>query len=224
MRFYVKKKREHKNEQNIYIMVIFTYFYGDTHMKSKEVEIIKFLLENKDENLTINQIATILKKDYKNVHTIIKRLEAASFITLESFGNSYKVTLNTIMHPLLFEAEYGRRGELLKNKDISIMFDYFKKLKTKFYVLLVFGSYAKKRNNKSSDIDLMFIIPNSSESILEKEIYGIGRTIPLLLHITIFTETDFKAMIQSKAVTVGQEAMKHNVILYGIEAFYEMRL
>lgn len=191
-------------------------------MKGKEVEIIKVLLENRDANLSMNHIATLLKKDYKNTHTIIKRLEAESLVNLEPFGNSCKVSLSTIMHPLLFEAEYGRRGELLKNKDISIMFDYFKKLKTKFYVLLVFGSYAKKRNNKSSDIDLLFIVPDASESGLEKEIYSIGRTLPLPLHINVFKESDFRAMIQSKAVTVGQEAMKHNVILYGIEAFYEM--
>ena len=191
-------------------------------MKSQDIEIIKVLLENKDGNLSMNHIATLLKKDYKTAHNIIKRLEAASLITLESFGNSYKVTLNTIMHPLLFEAEYRRRDELLKNKDIAVMHDYFKKLKTKFYVLLVFGSYAKKRNNKSSDIDLLFIIPDASESSLEKEVYHIGRTLPLPLHINIFKESDFRAMTQSKAVTVGQEAMKDNVLLYGIEAFYEM--
>lgn len=191
-------------------------------MKAKNVEIITLILENKEKELNIHSISTLLKKDYKTIYTIIKRLEKASIISLERFGKSYKIILNNKIHPLIFEAEYSRRNELLRNKNFSVMLDSFKKLNTKLYVILLFGSYAKNKSNKNSDIDLMFIVPDSSEKELEREIYNIAGTLPLNLHINVFKESDFIAMKDSKKETVGSEAIKNNVILYGIEQYYEM--
>ena len=86
----------------------------------------------------------------------------------------------------------------------------------------MFGSYAKKTQTKHSDIDLLFIVPDSEEERMEKEIQTITRLLPLNLHTNIFTETDFKHMKNSKEITVGSEAMKNNIILHGIETYYEM--
>ncbi|MBU2589450.1 MAG: nucleotidyltransferase domain-containing protein [Nanoarchaeota archaeon] len=191
-------------------------------MKSKEVEIIKLLIENKDKELSINQIAKLLKKDYKNAHNIIMRLSKMKLIKLELFGRSYRVILFNKAQPLIYEAEYLRRQELLKNKNLSVMYDSFKSLHSKFYTLLVFGSYAKKTQNKQSDIDLLFIIPNTEEENIEKEIENILSTLPLKIHLNIFKENEFIAMKNSKEVTVGSEAMMKNIILHGIESYYEM--
>lgn len=191
-------------------------------MKSKDVEIIKVLIENKYADLSINQIAKLLKKDYKNVHNMVTRLSKLQIIKLQSFGKSYKVSLSFKMHPLIFEAEYLRKNELLKNKDIAVMLDSFRKMKSEFYILLLFGSYAKKTQIKHSDIDLMFIVPDTEEEKMEKEVQRIANTLPLNLHINIFRESDFKAMKNSKENTVGSEAIKNNIILHGIESYYEI--
>ncbi|MBS3108115.1 nucleotidyltransferase domain-containing protein [Candidatus Woesearchaeota archaeon] len=190
-------------------------------MKANDTKIIKLLIENKENNLSINSLAKLLKKDYKNVHNITSRLKKAGIIELQPFGKSYIIKLKTKISPLIFEAEYERKEELLKNKDITIMQGSFNKLHSKLYILLVFGSYAKKTNKKDSDIDLMFIVPDEAEEKMEKEIDSIARTLPLKMHITIFKETDFKAMKNSKETTVGSEAMKNNIILNGIESYYE---
>jgi len=191
-------------------------------MKSKEVEIIKLLIENRDKDLSINQIAKLLKKDYKNAHNIITRLSKMQLVQLQPFGNSYRVSLINRMHPLIFETEYLRRSELLKKKDIAVMYSYFNGMHSKLYILLVFGSYAKKTQTKHSDIDLMFIVPDAAEEKMEKEIQNIAGTLPLKIHINIFKESDFKAMKNSKEITVGSEAIKNNIILQGIEPYYGM--
>jgi len=210
------------NKHKIYIMYLFTYHYGDVYMIGNETEILRLLIENKNKDLSINSIAKLLKKDYKNAHNVIKRLEKRSLISLIPFGRSYRVTLNNKVHPLIFEAEYERRSELLKNKDIAVMLESFKNLKTKLFVLLVFGSYAKKTSTKRSDIDLLFIIPDAVEEKIERDIQNIASTLPLKLHLNIFNEADFNAMKNSKEVTVGSEAMMHNIILHGIESYYEI--
>lgn len=191
-------------------------------MKSKEVEVIKLLIENRDKELSISNVAKLLKKDYKNAHNIVSRLAKMSLVELQPFGRSYKVLLSSRMHPLVLEAEYNRRDELLKNKDFAVMLDSFRGLSSRFYVLLLFGSFAKKTGTRHSDIDLMFIVPDKAEEGMEREINNITGTIPLKLHITIFKEKDFMAMKNSKEATVGSEAIKKNILLHGIESYYEM--
>ena len=87
-------------------------------MRSKDSSIIKFLIENKNEELNILKISKSLKMDYKNVYSIIKRLEKASLVKIETFGQSSRVKLNAIVHPLIFEAEFERRKEILRDKDM----------------------------------------------------------------------------------------------------------
>jgi len=190
-------------------------------MRSKESTIIKFLIENKNEELNINSISKSLKMDYKNVYSIIKRLEMVSLIKIETFGQSSRVKLNTMVHPLIFEAEFERRKEILKNKNLAVMLSSFKRaIKSRLYVLLLFGSYAKKTQTKSSDIDLMFICPDGLEDSFEKDIIRTVHSIPLPLHPLVFSESQFIGMTNAKEPNVGQEALKNNIILYGIEQYY----
>src|SRR3990167_5759308 len=192
-------------------------------MRSKESTIIKFLIENKNEELNISSISKSLKMDYKNAYSIIKRLEMVSLIKIETFGQSSRVKLNTMVHPLIFEAEFERRKEILKNKNLAVMLSSFKRaIKSRLYVLLLFGSYAKKTQTKSSDIDLMFICPDGLEDSFEKDINRTARSMPLPWHPLGLSESQFIERANAKEPNVGQEALKNNVILYGIEQYYEM--
>ena len=192
-------------------------------MRSKESTIIKFLIENKNEELNIRSISKYLKMDYKNVYSIIKRLEKASLVNIEKLGKSSRVKLNAIAHPLVFEAEFERRNDILKDKNLAVMLSSFKRaIKSKLYVLLLFGSYAKRTQTKSSDIDLIVICPDGLEDAFEKDINRTARSMPLPLHPLVFSESQFIEMANAKEPNVGQEALKNNVILYGIEQYYEM--
>jgi len=204
-------------------MVIIPLLYGNINMRNKDVVIISFLIERKNEEFNILNISKELKMDYKNVYSIVKRLEKESLIKLESFGQSNRVKLVSQVHPLIFEAEYSRRKELLKNKNLAVMLNDFKNaLKSKCYVLLIFGSYAKKTQTKNSDIDLMFIFPEGNEELFEKEINRAARSLPLPVHYLVFSEKQFLEMVNDKQPNVGKEALKNNIILYGIETYYEM--
>jgi len=192
-------------------------------MKSKNSAIIQYLIENKNEELNIFKMSKLLKMDYKNVYSIVKRLEKESLVKLEAFGQSLRVKLISQANPLIFEAEYNRRQGFLKNKNMAVMLNDFKNvLNSKCFILLVFGSYAKGTQTKNSDIDLMFIVPDGKEDIFEKDINKVARSLPLPIHLLVFSEKQFLEMINAKEPNVGQEALKNNIILYGIEAYYEM--
>lgn len=192
-------------------------------MRSKESTIVKFLIEHKNEELNILKISKAMKMDYKNIYSIIKRLEKTALVKIETFGQSSRVKLSELVHPIVFEAEFERRKEILKNKNLAVMLNSFKRaIKSKLYILLLFGSYAKKTQTKNSDIDLMFICPNGLQDIFEKDINRVSRSMPLPLHPLVFSESQFSEMINAKESNVGQEALKNNVILYGMEPYYEM--
>ncbi len=190
-------------------------------MRSKESTIIKFLIESKNEELNIRSISKSLKMDYKNIYSIIKRLEKASLVKIETFGQSSRVKLSAIVHPLVFEAEFERRKDILRDKNLAVMLSSFKRaIKSKLYVLLLFGSYAKRTQTKSSDIDLMVICPDGLEEAFEKDVNRVARSMPLHLHPMVFSESQFIEMANAKEPNVGKEALKNNVILYGIEQYY----
>src|SRR3989338_6530250 len=185
-------------------------------MMRNDVTIIKFLIEHKNEELNIRTFSKQIHMDYKNIHSILKRLETISLIKVELFGKSKRVTLNNTIHPLLFEAEFERRKDVLKDKNIAVMLNSFKRgLKSKMYVLLLFGSYAKKTQMKNSDIDLLFICPDGMEQTFEKDIHRISQSMHLPLHTLFFSESQFIEMAYSRESNVGQEALKNNIILYG---------
>jgi predicted nucleotidyltransferase/predicted transcriptional regulator len=192
-------------------------------MIKKDNVIIKYLLEHKEEDINTNLIAKALQIDYKTTYNIIKRLEEENIVILKTFGKAQKIELNQNTNPLLFQTEFERKKEVLKNKDIKVMFDYFiKGLPSRLFILLIFGSYAKKKQTKQSDIDLFFIVSDEEYIRMEKSIHHITSLIPLKLHINLFKESEFLAMKKSKEFTVGSEVIKNNVILYGTEQYYEL--
>lgn len=192
-------------------------------MRNKDVTIVKYLIEKKNEELNIRIMSKELRMDYKNMYSIVKRLEKELLIKLERFGQSSRVKLISQVHPLIFEAEYNRRKEILKDKNLAVMLNNFKDaLKSKWYILLLFGSYAKKTQTKNSDIDVMLIVPDGKEDSCEKDADRAARSLPLPIHLLVFSESQFLEMIQTKQSNVGQEALKNNIILYGTETYYEM--
>ena len=170
-------------------------------MKAKDVVVVRYLIEHTKEELNIRTVAEALRMDYKNTHSIVKRLEQASLIQIERFGQSNRLRLAEKTHPLIFEAEYQRREEVLKNRSLKVMLNRFREaLPSKLFVLLLYGTEAR----------------------LEKAVDAAARILPLELHCLVFSEKQFMGMLHAKEGNVGKEAAACHVILYGIEGYYEM--
>jgi hypothetical protein len=187
-------------------------------MNNRDVDIIIALIENSENQINISQLSKKLKMDYKNTYISIKRLEKDNLIILNRFGNAYNCILNKKINPLIYEAEYRRREDLLNNKNFRVLFNKLNSIMIPF-VALIFGSHAKKRASQHSDIDLMLICNNNDRNI------NIERTISLLpldIHAVSFSNDEFFQMAKSKEFSVVEEAIKHNIILIGIEEYYRL--
>ena len=92
----------------------------------------------------------------------------------------------------------------------------------KLYILLLFGSYAKGKPKKESDIDFLFIIPHREyiEDYKEK-INKALKLSALKKHFSIVSTDDFMDMLNQK-YTVGREAFQQGMVLFGTEPYYAM--
>jgi len=186
-------------------------------MKNNKQEIIIKLIETIEERPTIRQLSQETGIRYTNVHNIVKKLEKEDLISLEKVGNAYKCSINKKVHPLIFEAEFRRKENLIRGDDFKILMSKLNSLPFSF-ISLVFGSHAQKTASTGSDIDLMAI----GESHREKEIERVISILPLEIHLTFFTYEEFLSMAQSREFSVVLEAIKSNIILVGIEDYYRL--
>jgi len=97
------------------------------------------------------------------------------------------------------------------------------KIPTKDYVFLITGSYAKGKQSKESDIDAVIII---DDSVDPKKVYAelshyAELNIPQI-HLYVFRNREFIAMLKSKEANYGKEIVKNNLILTGGQIYLEL--
>lgn len=184
------------------------------------VKILQFLLSNKKKDFTIREIAKETSMDYKAAYITLQELIEDGTVYAKKAGQSTLCSINTkTFNTIIFKAEDARKKELLKNKNIASLYSYFKDIKIPFFILLVFGSYAKKQERRKSDIDLLLI---TDREAIKKEIHEKIKLIPLDIHLIDFSAKEFLSMLKTTEFTVGKEAFYNNIILFGIEDYYRL--
>lgn len=183
------------------------------------LKVLKLFVDSKDKTFTIKKAAESLKINYKIVYEEIMKLEKENLIKIVKHGNSKVCAFNYKYHSKIVEIEEIRKQKLFKNKDIKLIYKRIKEVKNPFYCLVLFGSHVNKTNQKGSDIDLCLI---TDDHKINKEVQSILSITPITVHLQEFISEHFLAMLKSKEFNVGNEIVKNNIILYGIEAFYKM--
>jgi len=203
-------------------MVIIPYYCGKNHsdiMKQKQnsIKILKYLISHDNEMLNISNIAKGANIDYKNTYNIVKNFQKDKIVNLKRIGNYNIVQFSKKLNPLVYEAEFNRREQVFKNKEIKAIFSYLKNL---YFpkIILLFGSHAKGFANHNNDIDLMVIVKKNKKVEIERTL----NTLPFDIHLIFFTYEEFISMSISKEFTVVSEAIKNNIIIHGIEDYYNL--
>ncbi|MCX6748785.1 MAG: nucleotidyltransferase domain-containing protein [Candidatus Pacearchaeota archaeon] len=186
-------------------------------MANEKIEILKLLINNREESFSIRRISLLRKINYKSAYLSLKTLEKEGIVDLERIGNILVCKFNDKFNDLVFKAEYQRKKDLFKKKDFLVLSNRLEKINKQF-ILLLFGSYAKGTQTKYSDIDLLLISDKDTSKIVENEL----ELIPLKTHLTTITYKGFVEMLKSKEPTVVTETIKNNLILFGIEDYYRI--
>lgn len=183
------------------------------------VKVLKFFAENKEKAFSIRQASKLLKMSYKLVHEQIIKLEKTNHIKTKFMGRAKACNFTYKYDYLTVNVEEERKKELFKNKNIKLIYKRIKEIKKPFFILLVFGSFADKTNKKNSDIDLCLITNNKK---INKSVNEVLSITPIGVHLNEFTSDEFMSMLSTTKENVAHEIKNNNIILYGIENFYEM--
>ena len=187
-------------------------------MRDNTIKVIMALLDDGCKKPSIKQLSHDLNMNYSNVYTIVKKLQKSNLVSLEKIGGAYVCRLLKKVDPLIFHAEYLRCKDLLnKNKNLQVLNMKLNSLKFPF-TALIFGSYAKGKKSKTSDLDLMII----SEIAREKEFEKLVNLLPLDIHLVTFNFDEFLSMAKNLDFSVVSEALNLNIILVGIEDYYRV--
>ncbi len=188
-------------------------------------ELLDFLLGNPDEQLTIRGLAKRLNKSYTLVYNNIADLEKKKIIKKQAVPPAQIIRLNEFAPvDILINIELKRRERLLqKNPWIKLMLkDILTASKNYFFVMLIFGSYAKETQTQKSDLDLLIIVQNKKD-IKEIENFIDKIYTKVKKRINFVDINDFKEMIKNtNEFNIGNEARKHHIILYGVEEYYQI--
>ena len=187
------------------------------NMSLKE-QILKLLIENK-RVWTILEISKRLKTDYKNTFQEINKLYP-DLINKEKKGNLNLIELKISTNIKIIELERKRTAEFIStNHKIRLIHEDVERIDYPFFIVLIFGSNAKRKATEKSDIDLCIISDNKQKS---KELVSLLHLLPQRIEIHQFTTEEFASMLKIKKNNIGKEIVKNNFILYGTENYYSL--
>ena len=163
-----------------------------------------------------NNIVQIALKEFQK-QDIVKTKETGD-VTTYSLNLNNNLTLSYLN--LINESEIGKSiipTNILENVQNRI----FKH--TEFFILIVFGSYAKNEATKKSDLDIAVIVESEDT---KKEITPFLGTIKrrevIQIDYHIFTRVEFLEMLRADFENLGKQIFKSSIIYYGYIPYCNM--
>ena len=174
--------------------------------------------------LTYSDIQKITKKRSKGyIYNALKRLIDERIILTEKVGKSILYSLN--LSSISAQSYMGFLHEYIswnqKHIPLQIIEKIRNKIPTKFFILLLTGSYAKKNQTKTSDLDIVIICDEDPKKIMAQISYESDISIPKV-HPYVFTKDQFLKMLLDDGENYGKETARHSSIFYGGSQYYSI--
>lgn len=178
-------------------------------------KIINYLGKNIEEKFTMHELSNKLEIPYATFYRVIKDLH---LIQKEKKGSSNLIQLKKeqIIASYLAVSSEEEKTEYLEKKPIIRKIQ--REIRTKEIVLL-FGSYAKKKEEKNSDIDLLIVNDKGERTISFSKYETLFKK---KINPIFISKEELKKMLKEKEENVGKQALKNHVILNNAQEFWEI--
>lgn len=201
-------------------------FY-DAMLTKEQLNIISVFKKDIFVSLTFKQIKQQSRQKSNNMIQIaLKEFQKQDIVKTKETGDVTSYSLNINNNLTLSYLNLINESEISKSKIPQIILNDIKNRifkHTEFFILIVFGSYAKNEATKKSDLDVAVIVESEQA---KKEIAPYLETIkrrevtPIDYHI--FTRGEFLEMLRADSENVGKQIFKGNIIYYGYISYCNM--
>lgn len=194
-------------------------------LSKEELKTIEFFKQDLFKTYSILEIMKSLhKRSYSGVFNIIKKLEKLGMIKIEKKGQANICSLNlknnlTLAYLSLTEELNAIKSKHLPHKNIN---ELISNIKTPFFIFLVTGSYASKKQTPKSDLDIVIIIDDSMDKKKISASLNKGELMIPAVHSYVFTKSEFFEMLTNKEKNYGKEIATNKIIIYGAYAYYKI--
>ncbi|MBU2633638.1 MAG: nucleotidyltransferase domain-containing protein [Nanoarchaeota archaeon] len=192
-------------------------------LTKKQLLILDVFRKNLGKKIMFNQIKRETKiKSNSFLQRTIMEFKEESIINSEKVGRSILYWLNLNNKTFSYFSIINLDIYKLPEKILVRIINEISK-KTLFFIVVVFGSYAKQIHKKDSDLDIALIVDNSKDV---KKIMPVIETIKrreiIKIDCYIFTVEEFKEMLNSEKENVGKEILRNHIAFYNINSFYRL--
>lgn len=195
-----------------------------TSISVMEIRMLEFLLANTTSRFSIREISRRAKIDYKLVHSTIKKLEARGVVKQERVANAIlcSIDLGGDLSSVYYVESLRAKNFLAKNSDVRALVEgALHRIPRLYFSLVIFGSFAKGAQTKTSDLDLLIISPNQEVGEeIARIIHGESMHLRFRVHPIIVGEKEFIDNLKDKRTNVITEAFRNHIIIEGLEGFY----
>jgi len=191
----------------------------------EQYEIDKVFIKKPWKALTYSEIQEISKKKSKGyIYKELKRLSDNKMIKPERIGKR-TVVYHTVLSSASAQHYWGFLHENTSWSTEKFPFQIIENLRshmpTPFFSIIVTGSYAKGKQTKESDLDVVILSDYDPKSIFAELKYEADTSIPKV-HLYVFTSKEFLEMLNSKRENYGKEVARNNLIFFGGASYYSI--
>jgi predicted nucleotidyltransferase len=203
--------------------------------KETLLKIVELFRMDLNEGLTILQISKKLKIGYRPAYNHIHEMFHENIINIKKVGKAKECFFNLKSEKarhILGEVSILRKERLYKKelKLKDVLEKLIKRLSERYISelqsIILFGSYAKRKAVKGSDVDVLFIVSDMKNKELraeiERECASFEYSHNLKISPIITDAIEFRKMIKSEEFNVGKEAKEYGIALYGFEQFWRI--
>lgn len=180
-----------------------------------KLKIMNHLGKNMEQSFSMHELSNILHIPYASFYRTINLMP--DLIIKENKGKATFITLNKenpITKSYLAISSEEEKKEFLAKQ--PIIREIAKGISDD--VAILFGSYAKGKENGKSDIDIMIINKEGKKTISfsQHELIYKKKINPLF-----FKRSEFISMLKEKEENVGKQAIKSHIVLNNPQKFWE---
>ena len=196
-------------------------------LTKEQLNILSVFKKNIFASLTFKQIKQDSRQKSNNlVQIAIKEFQKQGIVKTKEIGDVTAYSLNLNNNLTFSYLNIVNEAEISKIKIPKNILDEVKNRifkYTEFFILILFGSYAKGQATQKSDLDIAVIVESEQT---KKEITPYLETIKrrevISIDYHIFTRFEFLEMLKTDTENVGKQIFKSNIIYYGYILYCNM--